>query len=154
MMSKTGLITMVVMILIIFTLIMGTYLNHTAYGMWSDIPENPEVHFTAKVPQYIQIQRDFSISLVAIDDRSEYHKYAPSTGKIQGADVNISFYHGDRLIEDWNGITGKRGLYTGNDIMTSHDYPKHGLIDVIVTVSYMDHIEIQTFKVWTIQRVQ
>jgi len=41
-----------------------------AYAMYSDIPDSPEVHFTADIPQYAWIQEDYTIKLTAVDDRS------------------------------------------------------------------------------------
>ena len=126
-----------------------------AYGMYADIPPEPEVHFTAKVPQYAYIQRDFSFNIRAEDDRSAYYSNAPSIGKIYGADVKTIIYPSwtDKwIIQEISGKTSKRGYYSGNDFVTTNEYLPHALDNMTITVSYGNSVETQEFQFWTLEK--
>lgn len=149
-------VTKTTFIITIFLIVFTVGIIQTADAMYADIPENPEVHFKAFVPQYAFIQRSFDFNVIVIDDRTEYCKCVPKTKPLYNANVTVTIYPSwtDKyIIEEITGKTLKNGYFAGSDFVTTHEYIPHDLYNMTISVSYGDSIDIQEFQFWTIERL-
>lgn len=115
------------------------------------LPAYADVTFIADVPKYATIQRDFSFKLTAYNDMTEQHM-----GKkfLKGADVSIHItpsWH-DFTLAEWKGNTWSRGYFSGNELITNHEFGDHALYNMTITVSYGDSSETQIHQFWTNER--
>lgn len=138
--------------IIILALLIGLSIN-TVFGMYADIPEEPEVHFTAKVQDIAYIQKDFSFQLTVYDDRSAYHNSMKPT-LLHDAKITAIITPADNYfeIEKLEGKSSKRGYFAASDFVTGNEYESHALYNMTISVQYGDSIDEQTFQFWTITK--
>ncbi len=122
-----------------------------AQGMSWDVPEATEVHFTATTPTMVQLWNQFTVSLIAVDDRTAYCACAPAVTPLEGAHVSIIITASDNpaIITELSGKTNAQGKFVVGHLVRDFEYTNDTLYNMTITVQYGDSIETQVSQFWT-----
>lgn len=138
--------------ILVFGLILtlsGVY--NSAYGMSWDVPEGPEIHFKALTPKLVQIWNQFTVSLIAVDDRTTYCACSPPITPLHGADVTVIVTLSDNpeIITELYGKTNAHGKYVVGELVRDYEYSNDTLYNMTVSVEYGDSVDTQVTQFWT-----
>ena len=107
------------------------------------IPVYADTNFYSLVPRTAMQQQDICVSIWAF----EGDKYMQRTS-LRGADVTVEFQRfGGYDIDVFTGKTYRSGFFSICDFVTSHQYDKHSLYQITITVNETSKV----FYFWTVQ---
>ncbi|KKN76204.1 hypothetical protein LCGC14_0372300 [marine sediment metagenome] len=124
------------------------------YAMSWDMPEEPEVHFKASTPKMVQIWNQFTVSLIAVDDRTAYCTCAPPITPLHGANVTtiVTLSDNPEIITELHGKTNAHGKYVVGELVRSFEYTNDTQYNMTISVQYGDSTNTQVSQFWTYVR--
>jgi len=136
-------------IMIIGMVALGVISMATAYGYTVvNISSEPQFDLVVSGHNIAEIQEDYTIFIEAQDSRFT----VPSRHLLPYVNFTVQTMEGDRIIQEQEGNTQKKGKTVIAFFITTHDYQREQFYNATVTAYYNDAEYSETITFWLTER--